>query len=191
MTAVLIFKCTERAGVGDYSSRGRGRQKWRDCNNITAVCVHGARWTSNAGVWLVIRQSMLICVDNGFSLSCRHWRVVDKSSFLYNARFHTIKHILRKHTNDFWSFADESRKPTCFLKQPGRGNVVTQFLPNELKFNATPTQKRRPVRNAWLLSGGLTVLVCGEASMLSDLIRKMFLLCLFADFIWRNGLKTL
>ena len=25
---------------------------------------------------------MLICVDNGFSLSCRHWEVVDKSTFL-------------------------------------------------------------------------------------------------------------
>jgi len=28
------------------------------------------------------------------------------------------------------------------------GNVVTQFLPNELKFNTTPTQKEQPVRNA-------------------------------------------
>ena len=33
------------------------------------------------------------------------------------------------------------------------------------------------------LSGGLTVLICGEASMLSALIRKMFYLCMFADFI--------
>ena len=37
----------------------------------------------------------------------------------------------------------------------------------------------------------LTVLVYGQASMLSDSIRKMFLLCLFADFICRNGLETL
>ena len=37
------------------------------------------------------------------------------------------------------------------------------------------------------LSGGLTVLICGEASMLSALIRKMFHLCMFPDFIWRNG----
>ena len=35
----------------------------------------------------------------------------------------------------------------------GRGNVVAQFPPDELKFNATPTQKRRPVRNAWLFIG--------------------------------------
>ena len=41
------------------------------------------------------------------------------------------------------------------------------------------------------LLGRLTVLVCGQASVLSDSIRKMFLLCLFADFIWRNGLETL
>ena len=27
-------------------------------------------------------------------------------------------------------------------KQPSRGNVVTQFLPNELKVNATPRQKK-------------------------------------------------
>ena len=43
------------------------------------------------------------------------------------------------------------------LKQPSQGNVVKQFLPNGLKFNVTPTQKGRPVRNAWLSSGGLTV----------------------------------
>ena len=33
------------------------------------------------------------------------------------------------------------------------GKVVTQFLPNELKFNTTPTQKGQPVRNAWLFIG--------------------------------------
>ena len=37
----------------------------------------------------------------------------------------------------------------------------------------------------------LTVLVYGQASMPSDLIRKMFLLCLFADFICRNSLEKL
>ena len=37
----------------------------------------------------------------------------------------------------------------------------------------------------------LMVLVCSEARMLSNSIRKMFLLYLFADFIWRNGLETL
>ena len=39
------------------------------------------------------------------------------------------------------------------LKQLGQGNVVTPFLLNELKFNATPTQERVPVRNAWLFIG--------------------------------------
>ena len=66
------------------------------------------------------------------------------------------------------------------------GNVVTQFLPNKLKFNATPTQKGQPVRDAFFL-GGLTVLICGEASMLSASIRKMFHLCMFVDFIYRHG----
>ena len=70
------------------------------------------------------------------------------------------------------------------------GNVVTQFLPNKLKFNATPTQKGQPVRDAWLLLGGLTVLICGEASMLSASIRKMFHLRMFANFIWRHGPET-
>ena len=55
------------------------------------------------------------------------------------------------------------------------GNVVTQFLPNELKFNTTLVIKR------------LIVLICGEASMLSSSIRKMFHLCMFVDFIWRHG----
>ena len=39
------------------------------------------------------------------------------------------------------------------LKQPGQGNVVTQFMLNELKSNATPT-KNRLVRNAWLFIKG-------------------------------------
>ena len=75
------------------------------------------------------------------------------------------------------------------LKQPGQGNVVTQFLLNELKSNATPTKKDLSEMPGFL-SGGLTVLICGEASMLSAYIRKMFHLCTFADFTWRNGPET-
>ena len=40
------------------------------------------------------------------------------------------------------------------------------------------------------LLGGLTVLICGEASMLSASIRKMFQLRMFANFIWRHGPET-
>ena len=80
-------------------------------------------------------------------------------------------------------------------KQLGRGNVVTQFLPNELKFNATPTQKDDLSEMPGFLSRAfyrdvLTILVYGQASTLSDSITKMFLLCLFADFICKNGLET-
>ena len=39
------------------------------------------------------------------------------------------------------------------------------------------------------LSGGLTVLICGEASTLSASIRKMFQLRMFGAFIWRNAQK--
>ena len=42
------------------------------------------------------------------------------------------------------------------LKQLGQGNVVTPFLPNELKFNATLTQE----------TVGLTVLICGMSQKL-------------------------
>ena len=66
------------------------------------------------------------------------------------------------------------------LKQPGQGNIVTHFLPKEL-LSEMPG----------FLSGGLTVLICGETSMLSASIRKMFLLCMFAYFIWKNGPETL
>ena len=52
------------------------------------------------------------------------------------------------------------------LKQLGQGNVVTPFLLNELKFNATPTQERVPVRMLGFLSGGLTVLICGMSQKL-------------------------
>ena len=60
------------------------------------------------------------------------------------------------------------------LKQPDQGNVVTQFTPHELTFNATPTQKNDLSEMPGFLSEGLTVLICGEASMLSASIRKMF-----------------
>ena len=40
------------------------------------------------------------------------------------------------------------------------------------------------------LSRGLTVLISGEAGMLSTSIMKMFHLWMFADFIWRNGPET-
>ena len=42
------------------------------------------------------------------------------------------------------------------------------------------------------LSGGLTVLICGEESMLSASIRKMFHvhLSMFVDFIWSNVPET-
>ena len=40
------------------------------------------------------------------------------------------------------------------------------------------------------LSGGLTVLICGEAVMLSASIRKIFHLKMFADSIWRNVPET-
>ena len=40
------------------------------------------------------------------------------------------------------------------------------------------------------LLGGLTILICGEASMLRASMRKMFHLCMFADSIWRNGPET-
>ena len=73
------------------------------------------------------------------------------------------------------------------LRQPGQRNVVTQFLPNELKFNDTPMQKNDlSEQMPGFLSGGLTVLIRGEASMLSASIRKMFQLCMF---IWRFHLE--
>ena len=66
------------------------------------------------------------------------------------------------------------------LKPPGQWNVVTQFLPNELKFNDTPMQKDDlSERVPCFLSGGLTVLIRGEANMLSALIRNLFQLCMF------------
>ena len=71
------------------------------------------------------------------------------------------------------------------LKQPGHSAKRTEIL--KLRRRKKDDLSEMP----GFLSGGLTVLVCGEASMLSDSIRKMLLSCLFADFLWRNGLETL
>ena len=58
------------------------------------------------------------------------------------------------------------------------------------EFNATTTQNDDLSEMPRFLSGGLTILICGEASMLSASIRKMFHLCMFADFTWRNVPET-
>ena len=57
-------------------------------------------------------------------------------------------------------------------------NVVTQFLPNELNFNLRRRKKDDLSEMPGFLSGGLTVLICGESSVLSASIRKMFHLCI-------------
>ena len=62
------------------------------------------------------------------------------------------------------------------LKQPGHSAKRTEIL--KLRRRKKDDLSEMP----GFLSGRLTVLVCGQASMLSDSIRKMFLLCLFADF---------
>ena len=69
-------------------------------------------------------------------------------------------------------------------------NVVTQFLPNELNFNLRRRKKDDLSEMPGFLSGGLTVLICGEAVMLSASIRKIFHLKMFADSIWRNVPET-
>ena len=72
------------------------------------------------------------------------------------------------------------------LQQPGQGNVVAQFLPNELIL----ILQRHEKRTSGFLSGGLTILICVEARMLAALIRKMFQLSVFPDIIWRNVPET-
>ena len=52
------------------------------------------------------------------------------------------------------------------LKQPGKGNVVTQPYADAKKDDLSEMPG--------FLSGGLTILISGEASMLSTLIMKMF-----------------
>ena len=53
------------------------------------------------------------------------------------------------------------------LKQPGKGNVVTQRY-------ASGCKKDDLSEMPGFLSGGLTILISGEASMLSTSIMKMF-----------------
>ena len=61
----------------------------------------------------------------------------------------------------------------------------------QIEINASKTQKRRPMLEMpGFLSGGVTILICVEASMLAALIRKMIQLCMFANSIWRNVLVT-
>ena len=72
------------------------------------------------------------------------------------------------------------------LKQPGQGNVVTQF--GQTNWNLTLRLRKNDdlSERPGFLSGGLTVLICGERSGSSTWIREMFHLCMFADFTWRN-----
>ena len=70
------------------------------------------------------------------------------------------------------------------LKQPGHSAKRTEIL--KLRRRKKDDLSEMP----GFLSGGLTVLICGEASMLSASIRKMFHLSMFGDFIWRNVPET-
>ena len=58
------------------------------------------------------------------------------------------------------------------------------------EFNATTTQNDDLSEMPRFLSGGLTILICGEENMLSASIRKMFHLCMFANFTSRNVPET-
>ena len=61
-----------------------------------------------------------------------------------------------------------------------------------MNWNLMPRQPKKDDLSEMpgFLSGGFTVLICGEASMLCASIRKMFHLSVFADFIWRNVPET-
>ena len=76
------------------------------------------------------------------------------------------------------------------LKQPNQGNVVTQFLPKKLKLKLKDGERRPMSEMYGFLSGGLTTLICDEASMLAASIRKMFQLCMLAYFTWKNVLHV-
>ena len=59
--------------------------------------------------------------------------------------YNTIRHILRKHTKDFWYFELNHVSQRAFeaARPGGRFNKVSAlFLPNELKFNATKAQRK-------------------------------------------------
>ena len=75
------------------------------------------------------------------------------------------------------------------LKQPSQENVVTQFLPKKLKLKFKD-RERRPMSEMYgFLSGGLTTLICDEASMLAASIRKNNVSTVHVSlFIWKNVL---
>ena len=63
--------------------------------------------------------------------------VADTDKSLTSRRFYkthaTIRYILRKHTNDFWYFADESRKPTYRVVLLKQNQEVQNYCKADLK----------------------------------------------------------
>ena len=103
------------------------------------------------------------------------------------------RHSLRKHTMDFCYFEDDYHVSQHAFEAAQPEECCSTVSAKRIEINATKMQKRRPMSEMpGLLSGGLTILICVEASMLAALMknRKMFQLCMFADFIWRNVPET-
>ena len=77
------------------------------------------------------------------------------------------------------------------LKQPGHARKFNTVSAKRIEINASKTQYTRPMLEMpGFLFGSLTVSVCVEPRMFAASIRKMFQLCIFADFIWRNVPET-
>ena len=99
------------------------------------------------------------------------------------------RHILRKHIMDFWYFEDDYHVSQHAFEAAQPEECCSTVSAKWIEINATKMQKRRPMSE---IPGGLTIFICVEASMLAALMknRKMFQLCMFADFIWRNDPET-
>ena len=73
----MISKCTKGVGIRDYSSGGRRGEKNRRTviTSLRLVFTEHVVPATQAFDWSLDNRIMLICVDNGFNLSCRHWQV--------------------------------------------------------------------------------------------------------------------
>ena len=115
VTAIMIFKCTEGAGVGDYGSAGGGGgQFWHSCKMILR---------KNRGLWTVycytseVNRSMVaMLLDLDFSSLLRFITMLNLSRiWLTFIDTRKMKASLTKDSMISWIWRDGKKYSRCFI----------------------------------------------------------------------------
>ena len=140
------------------------------------------------------RQSALKSVQivGWFSQNNRTANPASEPQIIWQRPLFSLSPSHRARPLSFSSSPASSHHKEASVEERGPARGMLQHSLCQTNWNLTLRRRKKDDHSEMpgFFSGGLTVLICGEASMLSASIRKMFHLCMFADFTWRNGPET-